>query len=73
MPNVDEIRKKAQQMAEKGIDARTIAVHFECVAGGPLKPAEAQAVIDGWKAAAPVRHQKHRERQQAAADALRAI
>lgn len=71
MPTPSEIQAKAQQMAEKGIDARTIHVHFETVLGRSLEQPEKDAVMDAWRASAPARHQRYRDRQQAAADEAR--
>ena len=58
----EQIRTKAQELGERGIDARTITVNFECAQGRPLSPEEAAAVIDGWRASAPVRHQRYRDK-----------
>lgn len=68
----DELKAKVQEMAEKGIDARTITVNFESVLGRPLNPAESDAVIDGWRAAAPARAERYRRQGQQAADEVAA-
>ena len=67
-----EITAKSQHLAESGIDARTIAVDFEVRLGRKLDPAEAQALQDGWRAAAPARAARYHRKQQEAADARRA-
>jgi hypothetical protein len=67
-----EITATTKHLAESGIDARTIAVEMEVRLGRKLAPDEAQAVQDGWRAAAPARHERYRRKQQEAADALRA-
>jgi len=66
-----QIREKAEELGARGIDARTITVNFECAQGRPLNPEEAAAVIDGWRASAPARHQRYRDKAQEAADAVR--
>jgi hypothetical protein len=66
-----EITAKAQKLAESGIDARTIGVDMEMRLGRKLNPDEAQALQDGWRAAAPARHERYRRQQQEAADARR--
>jgi hypothetical protein len=58
-------------MAEKGVDARTITCHFEAVLGRPLEAPEAQALQDGWRAAAKVRHARYHDENQRAADELK--
>lgn len=67
-----EIATKSKKLAEGGIDARTIAVDIEVRLGRKLEPGEAQAVQDGWRAAAPARHERYRKSQQQAADDRRA-
>jgi hypothetical protein len=66
-----EITAKTQKLAEAGIDARTINVDMEMRLGRKLDPEEAQALQDGWRAAAPARHERYRQSQQRAADERR--
>jgi hypothetical protein len=67
-----EITAKVQKLAERGIDARTITLDLEDRLGRQLGPDEAQALQDGWRAAAPARHERFRRSQQQAADDRRA-
>jgi hypothetical protein len=66
-----EIGEKAKAMREKGIDLRTVIMHFESVQGRALSRAEHDVILDAHRAAEPVRFARERARDQAAADGAR--
>lgn len=58
-------------MRVRGVDLRTIRLHFECVKGGALDPEEDAAILDGHRSAEPVRHDREKAKDQAAANEVR--
>ncbi len=66
-----DIEAKAKRQGEGGLDVRTIVLDLELLLARPLSPEEAQAVQDGWRASAKVRHAKEAARDLRAAEQLR--